>query len=110
MDDNERLLPEAKEYKVNVFLLTKPPHSDRARFCLQLMMRSENAVLYLAGDGVYNLLGDAIGALPMERIFACKEDLKARGVQPGELVVIPSNFYEELVEDIMLNANRVYTF
>jgi tRNA 2-thiouridine synthesizing protein B len=110
MDDNERLLPYAKESKVDVFLLTKPPHSDRARFCLQLMMRSENAVLYLAGDGVYNLLGDAIKVLPRERIFACKEDLEARGVQPGGIVATPSDFYEGLVEDMMLNANRVYTF
>ncbi len=110
MDENERLLPGTKESKIDVFLLTKPPHSDRARFCLQLMTRSENAILYLAGDGVYNLLGDALKALPSEQIFACKEDLEARGVQPGGIVVIPSDFYEELVEGIMLNANRIYTF
>ncbi len=110
MDDDERLLSEAKEPKADVFLLTKTPYNDRARFCLQLMMRSENAVLYLAGDGVYNLLGDAIKALPRERIFACKEDLEARGVQPRGIAAIPNDFYERLVEDIMLNRNRIYTF
>jgi tRNA 2-thiouridine synthesizing protein B len=110
MDNKKRLLPDTKEPKVDVFLLTKPPHSDCARFCLQLIMLSENAVLYLSGDGVYNLLGDALRALPGEQIFACKEDLEARGVQPEVMAAIPDDFYERLVKDIMLNGNRIYTF
>ena len=108
--NNSELLQDSQQFKLDVFLLTKPPKSDRARICLQLLLRSENAVLYLAGDGVYNLLGDALKALPKERIFACKEDLEARGIQPSETMAIPNDFYERLVEDIMLEGNRIYTF
>ncbi len=95
---------------MDVFFLTKTPKSDRARLCLRLIAQSENAVLYLAGDGVYNLLDESIEALPRVNIFACAEDLEARGVQPGERAVILVDFYERLVEDMMLDRNRVYTF
>ena len=75
--------------KKEIFLLTKPPHSDRTKLCLHLMELAENGVLYIAGDGVYNLLEEAtIGALPRERILACKEDLEARGVQAGEKATV----------------------
>jgi tRNA 2-thiouridine synthesizing protein B len=94
----------------DVFLLTKPPHSDRARLCLQLMAQSENAVLYLAGDGVYNLLGEPPAALPRERIVACREDLQARGVLANEIAAVPVDFYELLIDDVMSDAARVYTF
>jgi sulfur relay protein TusB/DsrH len=109
MDDYEPL-NDAQNPKTTVFLLTKPPKSNRARICLQLIKRSENAVLYLVGDGVYNLLDEAFEALPRERIFVCSEDLEARGIQPEGGVAIPSDFYERLVEDLMLDENRVYTF
>ncbi len=95
---------------VDVFLLTKPPKSDRARICMQLLALSENAVLYLAGDGVYNLLEDASKVLPNERIFACKEDLEARGIQPEGIEAVPNDFYEKLLGDIMLDGSRIYTF
>lgn len=108
--DSCKLLNDCRNPKIDVFLLTKPPKSDRARICLQLIARSENAILYLAGDGVYNLLDHALEALPRERIFACKEDLEARGVQPGAIATIPSDFYERLLKDIMLDGNRIYTF
>ena len=42
--------------KCDVFLLTKPPFSPRSYLCLNLAARSENARLYLLGDGVYHLL------------------------------------------------------
>lgn len=108
--DNSRPFNGSHSPKMNVFLLTKPPKSDRARVCLQLTAQSENAVLYLIGDGVYNLLDNALEALPRERIFACEEDLKARGVQPGVISTVPNDFYEMLIEDIMLDGNRAYTF
>lgn len=108
--DNARLLNDSDSTKVDVFLLTKPPKTDRTRICLQLIARSENAVLYLVGDGVYNLLDDALEALPGGRIFVCKEDLDARGILPGAIAAIPNDFYEKLLEDIMLDGNRIYTF
>jgi sulfur relay protein TusB/DsrH len=75
-----------------------------------LIARSENAILYLVGDGVYNLLDDALKALTRERILVCKEDLEARGVQHGGIVAVSNDFYERLVEDILLDENRIYTF
>lgn len=94
-----------------IFLLTKPPHSDRTKLCLHLLELSEGGVLYLAGDGVYNLLEEAVlGALPRERILACKEDLVARGVPAGERAIVPENFYELLVQDMISEGSRIYTF
>ena len=40
----------------DVFLLTKAPSSSRSELCFKLMQHSQNAKLYLAGDGVYHLL------------------------------------------------------
>jgi sulfur relay protein TusB/DsrH len=75
------------------------------------MEQSENAVLYLAGDGVYILLDAAsLKALPKERIMVCKEDLEARGVQAEGMATVPENFYELLVKDMMLEGSRIYTF
>ena len=108
--DNSELSLESQNPKTDVFLLTKAPKSVRAKICLQLIARSESAILYLAGDGVYNLLDEALEAMPKEQIFACKEDLEARGIQLGIIATIPNDFYEMLVEDIMLNGNRIYTF
>jgi tRNA 2-thiouridine synthesizing protein B len=94
----------------DIFLLTKPPHSDRARLCLRLIAQSEDAVLYLAGDGVYNLLGEAPIALPREGIVACREDLQARGVPAEGRATVPVDFYELLVDDVMSETAWVYTF
>ena len=110
MDQNEQLVSDTKEPEVDIFLLTKPPHSDRAGFCLRLVAQSENAILYLAGDGVYNLLENALEALPQDRILACKEDLEARGVEADDKATLPANFYERLVKDVMHERNRLYTF
>jgi len=102
--------------KTEILLLTKPHHSDRAKLCLHFMEHSENVVLYLAGDGVYNLLEAAslqaasLQALPKERVLACKEDLEARGVQAGDRAIVPEDFYKLLVEDIMQDSSRLYTF
>ena len=44
---------------MRVFLLTKTPNSERTKICLRLVASSVDAIVYLAGDGVYNLLGQA---------------------------------------------------
>ncbi len=94
-----------------IFLLTKPPHSDRTKLCLHLVELSENGVLYIAGDGVYNLLEvETLGTLPRERILACREDLEARGVQAEERATVPENFYGLLVEEMIADGSRIYTF
>jgi tRNA 2-thiouridine synthesizing protein B len=102
------------ELGIDVFLLTKPPQSDLARLCHKLLAQSDDAALYLAGDGVYNLLGENIEALgaypPQKRIIACKEDMEARGVPLNNKVMVPSDFFERLVEEMMDERNRIRTF
>jgi tRNA 2-thiouridine synthesizing protein B len=93
-----------------VFLLTKPPHSERTKLCLGLVESSRNAILYLAGDGVYNLLSASLKALPKDRIFACKEDALARGIQLGEKATWLTDFYEHLAIDLQLEGNKIYVF
>lgn len=110
MDDNERFASNTDELKADIFLLTKPPHSDRVKLCLQLIKRSENAILYLAGDGIYNLLDRTIESLPQDRILVCREDLDARGVQAGDKATVPADFYKRLVDDAMKRNSRIYSF
>ncbi len=93
----------------DLFLLTKPPLSQRSELCLTLASHSENARIYLAGDGVYHLL-TKIEEQPEFRIYACKEDLEARAIRPDEKVIVPDDFYAALIEDIMECCRHAYTF
>jgi tRNA 2-thiouridine synthesizing protein B len=113
---------------MRIFLLTKTPQNERTKLCLRLLASSEDAVVYLAGDGVYNLLGreeadkvsqtgetcpagQALAALaPRHRILACREDLEARGVSADGKATVPADFYESLVDDMMQEGSRIYTF
>ncbi len=96
--------------KIEIFLLTKPPHDDRTKLCLHLLQHSENAFLYLAGDGVYNLLGNSIEVPPEVAIFVCKEDMEARGLQTSNKAIVLEDFYEKLAEEVMEESNKVYAF
>jgi tRNA 2-thiouridine synthesizing protein B len=96
--------------KSTVFLLTQPPNSVRAKLCIQLARRSKNAILYLVGDGVFNLLNSSVGVLLPDRIYACKEDMDARGVQPVDTGIMLVDFYEQLVADMMVRSDKVYAF
>ena len=104
----------ANSYRENVkstiFLLTKPPNSERAKLCIQLVERSKNAVLYLAGDGVFNLLDPSVKALPPGSVYACKEDLDGRGVLPEDTAISLVEFYEQLAEEMMVRSDKVYAF
>lgn len=94
-----------------IILLTKPPHSERTKLCFCLIDGSKsNVVLYLVGDGVFNLLSRSIDVLLQDRIFACKEDMDARSVQLEGIAILPDDFYERLVEDVMGEDNKVYAF
>ena len=106
--------------------MTKTPQSERTKLCLRLMASSEDAVVYLAGDGVYNLLGReeankasqagqasqtlASALSGRHRILACREDLEARGVSADGKATVPADFYESLVDDMMQEGSRIYTF
>jgi tRNA 2-thiouridine synthesizing protein B len=104
---------------MRIFLLTKTPNSERTGLCMRLLARSVDAVVYLAGDGVYNLLGPAeagedgrtLAALvARDRILACREDLEARGVSADGKATVPAEFYESLVDDMMREGSRIYAF
>ena len=98
-----------KQEEYDVFLLTKPPFNSESELCLKLAVRSGNARLYLAGDGVYHLFS-GIQELPGCRIYACKEDLEARAISGREKITVPENFYAAFIEDIMEHCKRIYTF
>ncbi len=66
--------------------MTKPPQSERAELCLRLMEHGDDPVLYLAGDGVYNLLDEALR------------------------VRVPEDFYQLLVEEMVAEGSRIYSF
>lgn len=95
---------------MEIFFLTRPPKCERTELCLRLMEHGEDPVLYLAGDGVYNLLDEALMEKWPGRVLACKEDLEARGVLAGEGVRVPEDFYQLLVEEMMAEGSRIYTF
>ena len=94
----------------DIFLLTKPPISPRARLCRKLLEVSNDARIYLFGDGVYILLDEIASILSGDRIYACREDMMARGVIAGNKIIIPENFYVVMTGDIMESNNRVYVF
>ncbi|MCK9565466.1 MAG: DsrE family protein [Methanothrix sp.] len=118
---------------MRVFLLTKTPQSERTRLCLRLVAKSPDALVYLTGDGVYNLLDKAeagkagqsnrtaqagledddqalASLVPRQRIMACREDMEARSVHADGKATVPADFYENLVDDMMREGNRIYTF
>ncbi|MDW7731780.1 MAG: hypothetical protein SCH66_05040 [Methanolobus sp.] len=103
-------LHNTKNSGMDIFFLTKPPNHDRTGLCWKLIAQSENAVLYLAGDGVYNLFCSAIKNLPGENILVCREDTEARGVQVEEKAVFPADFYERMAMDIMDETKRIFVF
>ena len=97
--------------KRDIFLLTKPPHNQKTELCLSLLKHSKNAVLYLAGDGVYNIFEvSSFEFLPSERLIACQEDLKARGISSGDEARVADDFYRLLVEDISRDDSTIYVF
>lgn len=93
----------------DLFLLTKPPLNPRSELCLRLASLSENARIYLVGDGVYHLL-TGIEEQSEFIIYACKEDLEARAIRAGENVIVPEDSYAAIIEDIMANCRHAYTF
>jgi sulfur relay protein TusB/DsrH len=96
--------------KKNIFLLTKTPRSIRSALCIKLIRQSKESVLYLVGDGVYNLLDNSIKDLSNCIIIASKEDMDARGVQSEDTVLSSADLYDRFVAEMMNGCNRVYAF
>ena len=66
--------------------------------------------MYLAGDGVYHLLGTAREFPPSCEIYACEVDVAARGIVPRKGAQVLGDFYERLVEDVMEGEGGLFTF
>ena len=94
----------------DVFLLTKPPGSDRSELCMKLLARRERARLYLAGDGVYHLLDRGSDLPPSCEVCACKEDVAARGIVPRKGAEVVEDFYDRLVVEFMEGTGGVFSF
>jgi tRNA 2-thiouridine synthesizing protein B len=94
----------------DVFLLTKAPMASRSELCFRLMERSKNAKLYLSGDGVYHLLNMLALPKTTEVTVVCREDILARGLPITDDIMIPDNFYGQLIKDMMENSDKVYVF
>jgi sulfur relay protein TusB/DsrH len=96
--------------KKNIFLLSKTPSSIRGELCIKLIKQSKEAVLYLVGDGVYNLLEDSIKELPSCNIITCKEDMDARGIHSEDTVLSSDDLYDRFVAEMMNGCDMVYAF
>jgi len=110
LNSSENRHRKGKDVKRVIFLLTKPPNSERAKLCFRLIEQSKNAVLYLAGDGIHNLMSCSIEVLPHNSIYACKEDMDARSVHSEDAAILLDDFYEQLVKDMMLWSDQAYAF
>lgn len=103
--DRDKISRDEIDMEINekiIIILTKPPHSERAKLCFRLIEGVKgSSILYLAGDGVFNLLSRSIDILPKDCIFACKEYMNARGVRLENTAISLVDSYERLVENMM---------
>lgn len=107
------------------FILTKTPaeegYNTFIRF-LDLFIESDNIIIYLLGNGVYNfrkmhlpseeLMKRLNGSKRESKIFACLDDMKARGINEEMLLgdVVTFESYNELILNLMEKMDQVFTF
>ncbi|NYT02593.1 MAG: hypothetical protein GKC10_07540 [Methanosarcinales archaeon] len=101
---------ENDERAVDLFLLTRPPGHHRADLCLRLVERSRNPRLYLAGDGIYNLLCLPAHLNGRGRVVACREDALARGLGDCREAAYPDDFYRELAREMLGDRVKMFVF
>lgn len=107
------------------FILTKTPAEEGYNTFLKFLkfhVGMDDISIYLIGNGVYcfrkghpkasvvmNLLHESNKT---SKIYACLDDLKARGIRIESLKegVEPFNDYDEMVIDIMENMDQVLSF
>ena len=93
----------------DLFMLSKPPGSTRAKLCFEFVKRSDDPVLYLFCDGVFHLIRKQ--EIPKARLVVCRDDALTRGVPiEDESAFGQDEFYERMVHDMMENVDHVYSF
>jgi tRNA 2-thiouridine synthesizing protein B len=105
------------------FLLTKTPSEEGYNtFTKFIEIYSTNDLtVYLLGNGVYNFrrnygpsenLMKLLEKSPSFKIYACQDDLEARGIGKETLFneVIIFKDYNKIVVDIMENQDQIFSF
>jgi tRNA 2-thiouridine synthesizing protein B len=102
------------------FILTKSPSDSGfktfADFA-QLYISNDQISIYLVGNGVYGARKkyqnpDLDGIFKNSKVHVYGNDLKARGIQEGQIKngLIVFEHYDHLVMDIMENSDQVISF
>lgn len=107
------------------FILTKTPAEEGYNTFLKFLrfhVDKDDISIYLIGNGVYSFRkGHPKASVIMKlldesdktsKIFACVDDLKARGIKINSLTkgVKPFDNYDEMVLDVMENMDQVLSF
>ena len=106
------------------FILTKTPSEEGFRTFLKFLeiyIANEDVSIYLLGNGVYCFVEGQSKSLRLmnmlqkskaSKIYACLDDLKARGLNANKLFDYVESFdtYDKIVHDIMENMDQVFSF
>lgn len=105
------------------FLLTKTPSEEGYNTFLKFIeiYAANDLTIYLLGNGVYNFrmnygpsehLMELLENSPSHSIYACEDDLEARGIGKETLFegVVTFKTYDTIVVDIMENQDQIFSF
>ena len=106
------------------FILTKTPSEEGFRTFLRFLeiyIANEDVSIYLLGNGVYcfiegqsksQRLMNIIQESKAAKVYACLDDLKARGLNDNRLIDYVESFetYDRIVNDIIENMDQVFSF
>ncbi len=107
------------------FILTKTPSEEGfntfIKF-LKIYIETDDISIFLLGNGVYSfmsnhskshtLLSIINDSNRIIKVYACLDDLKARGISQDKMAKFVDSFvsYDEIVIDIMENLDQVLSF
>lgn len=103
------------------FIVTKTPSEESFNtfsMFINMYMGEEKLSVYLLGNGVYCAVDGhsksefMVRILENSMIYACLDDLKARGIREDQLIkgVEPFESYENLVVALMEEIDQVLSF
>lgn len=105
------------------FILTKTPSEEGYNTFVKFIevYQHNDLTIYLLGNGVYNFrmnfepsehLMELLEKSPSFIIYACEDDLGARGIAEETLFegVITFKSYDTIVLDIMENQDQIFSF